>query len=250
MPFGITAFLGSVVAGEVVIQGVKKMVGPVLEGYERERRHIEFNRLVESISATHTFAPDEKKSEFLAQTMAGSREAAELLIEAFESLLNGVDEEVKPYIAALYASYATSGKSRDRFFRSVGRLLSDASIQEVNAIRTVLKLIMSGLLQNGVTDFNSVRKLQIKFQANRGRLMLYIVLGGDKYLDGNKHDEFEVPADLPRDWELAVGLLKDHHLATDTSGGVLSLESGPNVLLFEHRHMEGLQKLLPILMIS
>lgn len=225
--------------------GVRKLIADrvvqAVTEHRQKRKEEAFRQLEGLVYSAYAHLPEGEREPAVVEALGGSPEDAERLVEAFESILKAIDDAAVPYIAALHASYAVERRSRDRFYRSAGRLLKDASAAEVTAVRAVVDGIAPFIRQAGPAD---ITRLEIVV---RGGVAFGRLEGGPPHAaDGTDGvNRFELPA--PAGWETAFFLLKDHLLATDNPGGVMNTLSGPNVLAFERRHMDGLKRLASLL---
>ncbi len=229
-------------AFDTMMRQVITATNEALSVHRSQRREGALKLILDRLAAAHAEVPAEERDDRILADLTASPEAAERLVEAFDSMINAIDAAALPLIAKLHAGYVAEGRPRDRFYRSVGRLFRDASGDEIAAVHRVCGALAPFTGRPGWRPASRVELVAID-GGGEGTF----VGGSPPRPDGSEGVTRFTVDDLPPGWETAFALLKDHHIATDNSGGYLGVESGPHVLVFESRHMDGLRRLVRLL---
>ncbi len=171
--------------------------------------------LLEYIGAPLSAAnPEAPTDDEVRQALGDTVTLEDTLLDAFRHMVHSLDDEAIPCIARLHAMYYRERRPRDAFYRNVGRMLENASFDDIVRVRAVVDAVQDCI--TGMQEQLNGLPTRLTARLRTGALVCDGRRDGDgdrRMLRGSSFSEKPIPG-----CEDAFALLTQARLGRDQEG--------------------------------
>lgn len=124
------------------VNTVKGQLFKHLDERKHQKQEAALSILLETVAASLSAAnPEAPTDDEVRQALGDTVTLEDTLLDAFRHMVHSLDDEAIPCIARLHAMYFRERRPRDAFYRNVGRMLENASFDDIVRVRAVVDAV-------------------------------------------------------------------------------------------------------------